>query len=520
VKRFARWAALGLLLSLLLLCGCQQVAYQPMDWQEAELPTPPESRMDAPNTDSVPVRTLDVELFMRSADGAMLMPVATTLRVDYTQDAAEVLMEQLLAANEEGLVNPVPAGTRLVSVEHTNNIVTVDLSIDAYNVDDAQDLLWMDTAITRTLGTLKNVDHVNLLIGGRKYSLDGLTMGAMPVQDANAALLWAQSRTEAEYFAQADGSYAIDRTAIAYYPAVSGGSLLPVAVQVRFSAENAVEMILNALAHLPGEVHGARAAFDAAPEFEQHTVVTEDGRRVIKINFTADFWSRILQKDAGTTCAAAALTLVSFIPEIDGVVFCADDMLITEYEIDGERFVPEMGILTRESLRSHIGAAIDLYYGSAEGNALSRVTRVLSPMVEHYPRMLLSMLMEGPDAGDDAVSAVPEGISTEDILGISLNDGVMQVNLSANFYRLCQPLGSDAERRLVYSIVNTLCNLDGVNAVQFFVEGGQAEVLSDSTYLRVPLLANPGLVIGDMPAETAAPEDNSTTAPTEEEETI
>ena len=506
MKRFARWAALGLLLSLLLLCGCQQVAYQPMDWQEAELPAPPETRMDAPNTDSVPVRTLDVELYMRSADGAMLMPVSTALRVDYTQDAAQVLMEQLLAAEEEGLVNPVPAGTRLLSVEHTNRTVTVDLSIDAYNVDGADDLLWMDTAIARTLGTLENVDYVNLLIGGRKYSLDGLTMGAMPVQSANATLLWAQSRTEAEYFAQTDGSYAIDRTAILYYPAVSGGNLLPVAAPVRFSAENAVEVLLESLTELPEGVHGVRAAFDVLPEFEQHTVVTEDGRRVIKIDFAEGSWSRIAQKDAGTTCAAAALTLISVVPEIDGVVFCADDMLITEYEIDGERFVPEMGVLTREGLRSRIGAAVDLYYGSPAGNALSRVTRVLSPMVEHYPRMLLGMLMEGPAAGDEAVSAIPEGISTEDVLGISLSDGVMQVNLSANFYRLCQPLSGDAERKLVYSIVNTLCNLDSVNAVQFFVEGGQAEVLSESMYLHVPLMANPGLVIGDQPEETAAPD--------------
>ena len=124
MKRLARWAALGLLLSLLLLCGCQRVAYQPVTWQEADLPAPPQYTMDAPNTDTVPMRTLNVELFMRSADGAMLMPVSAALRVDYTQDAAEMLIRRLLAAAEEGLVNPIPEGTRLLSVEHTNDVVT------------------------------------------------------------------------------------------------------------------------------------------------------------------------------------------------------------------------------------------------------------------------------------------------------------------------------------------------------------------------------------------------------------
>lgn len=513
MKKVARWAALGLLLSLLLLCGCQSPGYEAEPWQEAELPSPPVSSMDAPNTDSVPVRTLDVELFMRSADGAMLMPVAASLRVDYTQDAALVLMEQLLAASEEGLVNPIPAGTRLLSVEHTNDVVTVDLSIDAYNVDGVQDLLWMDAAIANTLGTLEDVETVNLLIGGRKYSLDGLTMGAMPVDEANATLLWAHSRTEVDYLNESESGFAMDRTAVLYYPAESGGNLLPVAVPVRYTGNDAADVLISALTALPEGVHGAHAAYETMPDYALNTVVTEDGRRVIKINFTADSWAKISQRKPGMTCAATAMTLIAFIPEIDGVVFCADDMLITEYDLDGEVFVPTTGILTRDGLRSRIGAAVDLYYASAQGDALTRVTRVLSPMVEHFPRMLLSMLMQGPAAGDDAINAIPEGISTEDVLGISLNGGVMQVNLSANFYRLCQPLDGDAERKLVYSIVNTLCNLDGVNAVQFFVEGGQAEMLSESIYLRVPLMANPGVVIGD-PAETPAPTD----IPAEEED--
>lgn len=520
MKRLARWAALGLLLSLLLLCGCQRVAYQPVDWQEADLPVPPQRGMDAPNTDTVPVRTLNVELFMRSADGAMLMPVAATLRVDYTQDAADVLMQHLLAAEEEGLVNPIPEGTRLLSVEHTNDVVTVDLSIDAYNVESAEDLLWMDTAIAKTLGTLEDVKYVNLLIGGRKYSLDGLSMGAMPVEDANATLLWAHSRTELDYLAQPESSFSLERTAVVYYPALTGGNLLPVAVPVRYTANNAVGAMLNTLMKLPEDTRGVRTAFDFVPQYSAHTVVTEDGRRVIKINFSADSWDAISRKDAGTTCAAVALSLISFIPEIDGVVFCADDMLITEYEIDGERLVPEMGILTRESLRSRIGAAVELYYACEEGDGLTRATRVLSPMVEHYPRMLLGMLLQGPAAGEEALSAVPAGISIEDVLGISLNDGVMHVNLSANFYRLCQPLSSGAERKLIYSIVNTLCHLDGVNAVQFFVEGAQAEKLSESIYLRVPLLANPGLVIGEKTVPTPVPTAESTPIPAEQEENV
>ena len=193
--------------------------------------------------------------------------------------------------------------------------------------------------------------------------------------------------------------------------------------------------------------------------------------------------------------------MVSFMPELDGVAFCAEGMLITEYSPAGEAYQPEMGILTRESLRSRIGMSVDLYFGSASGDGLKKVSRIVSPMVEHHPRMLLSMLMQAPTAADDAVSPVPEGITTEDVLGISLQGNVMQVNLSGNFYRLSQSLDGGAEQRLVYAIVNTLCNLDGVGAVQFFVEGAQVEVLSEQIYLMVPLMPNPGLAAADTQSE-------------------
>lgn len=504
MKHFARMAALGLLLSLLLLSGCAVQDFRAGEWQAAELPVPPEASMENPNTDSVPRRSLPVELYLRSADGAMLMPVSRTLETDYTDDAALALVQMLLSASEEGMVNPFPQGTRVLSVEATGSIVTVDLSIDAYNVSSAQELLWMDVALANTLGSLEDVEHVNMLIGGRKYSLDGLSMGAQDADNANVTLLWTHSRTELDYLEQGDSSLVLQRSAVAYYPSVADGNLLPVCVDVSYTQGGEADALIAALCVAPEGVHGVRAAYDGQPQYALNTVVTEDGRRVLKISFSAESWGQIEQMDPGMTCAATALTIVSFVPEIDGVVFCADDMLIMEFDLHGETIAPATGILTREILRSRVGSAVELYYAGTDSNQLTRVVRVLSPMVERYPRTLLSLLVQGPGASDLAQSAFPAGITTEDILGISLQDGVMQVNLSANFYRLCQTLDSDAERKLVYSIVNTLCGLDDVHAVQFYVEGEQAEVLSENIYLRVPLMPNPGLVYSPSVAEREA----------------
>lgn len=493
MKRFAFWPAMGLLLSLLLLSGCAMNERSADALQEVNLPEPPQMAMEVPNEDTVPVRRIDAELFLRSADGAMLIPVSQRLSIDYTQDPAFVLLEALLTVEEEGLVNPIPEGTRVLNLEHSGRLVTVDLSIDAYGVESAHDLLLMEAAIAGTLGSLEDIEHVNLLIGGRKYAFRDMSMGALSVSDADMTLLWARANAEADLFFGGDGSYSLSRNAVVYYPAFTGGSFLPVVVPVSCTAGAAADALIAALTELPEGLQGVRAAFTFPPEYSINTVVTEDGRRVMKITFSEDTWAAIPQEDRGMTCAATALTLVSFLPEVDGVVFCAGDMLITQFELAGETVSPNTGVVTRELLRSRIGTAVDLYYAAEDHAGLKRVTRVLSTMVEHYPRMLLSMLMEGPGSADGAVSAFPDGVTVDDISGFMMRGNVMQVNLSANFYRLCQALDATEERRLVYSMVNTLCCLDGVEAVQFFVEGEQADVLCDSIYIRVPLMPDAGM---------------------------
>ena len=72
--------------------------------------------------------------------------------------------------------------------------------------------------------------------------------------------------------------------------------------------------------------------------------------------------------------------------------------------------------------------------------------------------------------------------------------GYIAVNLSANFYRCCQTLDAQAERNLVYAMVNTLTELDGIKTVQFYIEGEVVDVLTQNIYIKAPLMRNPGLI--------------------------
>ena len=71
----------------------------------------------------------------------------------------------------------VPGDTRVISREVSGALVTVDLSIDARNVQSEQELLRMYLAIAGTLLELEGVEGVNVLIGGREEGLLGLPCG-------------------------------------------------------------------------------------------------------------------------------------------------------------------------------------------------------------------------------------------------------------------------------------------------------------------------------------------------------
>ena len=96
---------------------------------------------------------------------------------------------------------------------------------------------------------------------------------------------------------------------------------------------------------------------------------------------------------------------------------------------------------------------------------------------------------------------VPENVFAEDVLGIHIAGNIARVNLSANFYRCCQALDASAERSLVYCMVNTLCAMDNIRAVRFYVEGVSAETLAGSIYLRSPLMPHPGIVVEPVAGE-------------------
>ena len=85
---------------------------------------------------------------------------------------------------------------------------------------------------------------------------------------------------------------------------------------------------------------------------------------------------------------------------------------------------------------------------------------------EKLPEYVVDQLIQGPQT-PGMVSALPPGT---DRWEVTVDNGICAVDFNEDFYRN-RPSDEQAEQLVLLSVVNSLCELDGVNQVQFYVEG-------------------------------------------------
>jgi germination protein M len=132
-----------------------------------------------------------------------------------------------------------------------------------------------------------------------------------------------------------------------------------------------------------------------------------------------------------------------------------------------------VGSMTKDSFLENPGiqintskqASLTLYFASGDGRSLVKETREV-----HYStnisveKLVMEQLIEGPKK-QDATATIP--VETK-IITLSVMDGVCYVNLDNNFQNQNQEI---TEEVVLYSIVNSLTELSGVNKVQISING-------------------------------------------------
>lgn len=121
-----------------------------------------------------------------------------------------------------------------------------------------------------------------------------------------------------------------------------------------------------------------------------------------------------------------------------------------------------------------LALGVDLWYLKPDGQTLGVERRQIVKTVDQtLVQAVLAAWAEGPE--DDLKACLPEG---SQIREVTLQDGVCTVDLSPEYIHGL-PQNETTAALMVYAMVNTLCEVDGVEAVQLYIDGEPAPAVGD-----------------------------------------
>lgn len=465
---------------------------------------------EAPVGDSQSPRSSSAVLYVPSEDGTRLNTVVRTVTIEPGQTKQEAIMMSLLSLVEESNFHagsePIRLSTVSNAVETTRDLVTVNLFRSARSLS-AQQQFALRMAIVNTLTELPDTNYVNILVDGRDIGIDAeetVPTGVLSRYPGNdVTLYWTRLETQ-----RASTQGELQRTVALYFVSDDGNYLLGEVRNMVFAERGPAafaKLILAEMAKGSTRISSARTLvpgqefFQSDPQIRQ----TDDGM-YLELHFnpqTEDF----LASRGGTYAmmlSSICYTLTGFIPMLEGVVAYVDGEMITQMTLmNGDEWAMQSGQITRESVMTLAADVCTLYYPLANGVRLYASTRPIAQRLRNQPRALMRELLEPPRSALLG-RAIPEGVTDADIIGLRIQEDTALINVSAAFGAACQGMSRVQERNMIYAIVNTLTEIEGVSRVRFFIEGEQSQ-LAGHLFIGGEFMRHPGLVYSGQLEATA-----------------
>jgi len=488
-NRHKRAAALALSLILaFLMTGCGRIfdTVTPSDgFSYVTLPKPEGENSIAPAGDEKNTEISRPGIFYAAPDGSIL----SGTRVIYTtaqEDVSRRLAEEVLKTPTTGAIPVAPKDTRVIYTESAADHAAV--CIQPSEALSENEKLLLISALTKTIFRNTSVTGVSLLLCDRAVTLGALPAGVVTKSTDLTAIM-------NEPAAAQDGAYT--RTAALYLPSKDRLHVQPLSENISVSSNDPARSLLTALSRNLSDASANRLNLNPETAFEKASDYTSasDGSRVLNLYLTESAFSSLAsaQHSFDQAIASITLTLTTFLPQTDGVSIHFPSGMVTEAGTGtfGHISAPD-GILRRSHFSHLIGTPVTVYYAN-EAGTLSPETRVCPVSDAMSVRTRIGYLLEEPHSPENR-KALPAGIRQTDFIGIRVSDGVAHINLSGELYRSCQAFTEEEEKLFIYSIVNTVSELDSVTGVRFYVEDETVSVLTQYIHLETVLIKNPGLV--------------------------
>ncbi len=502
-----------LILLLLSLCLALSACAAPPEIQAVYEELPPADNPYAAPTGDLGLRYTDsVALYLPNRDGQRLIAQYEEVQLRYDEHPARAILEKLLTRPTTDDVRALNAGTGAVlslykenPVEISGGICTVNLATSALQLSYSS-LYTVCLSIAATMSELPDIHAVNVLIAGQSIAMD--ITGCLPLGTISAIpgeelpVLWEQMDARRPPLGEDPSNTPVNATATLYFPLSDGSGMMPETRTMSFPGQHPRQLALELVGALSAGAQYISGAADM-PNLNSllnvDPIVTdlEDGGRMLTLRFNPGLEDKLRQYDLDLALYLGCVhrTMTTFIPSISSVrMFVGDTLLTSLYSrLHGSQLFPD-GIMQRLHFDGYVMQQITLYF--ARENQLSTVLRAVPQTEARSLHTLMEALAAGPTAAEEAqgyTSTLPAGLSAESILGLSMQEDTLLVNLSADFTQAISAQEMN-ETLLCYSLVNTLCDAVNASRIRFYFEGDMAGSLSGNLYWGGEFLRNPGLI--------------------------
>lgn len=252
-----------------------------------------------------------------------------------------------------------------------------------------------------------------------------------------------------------------------YYLDIDYTGIVP--VEYEMQAQDANGQILEALDMLGTETKNVKYTKTIPADVTVEDYLLDQG--TLSVYFNVEY--KELETFTEVMVRSAIVKTLIQIPGVEAVVFFVAGNPLQDSAghlvgaMDQNFFVDDFG----QETESLLSATLVLYYASADGQSLVREEKeVYYSSNVPMERLVLDYLMKKPDT-DGAQSVFP---SNTKVLSVSVTDGVCYVSLDSTFLN---QTGNIAENVAIYSIVNSLTELDQVGKVQITFSGKDNQMI-------------------------------------------
>lgn len=200
---------------------------------------------------------------------------------------------------------------------------------------------------------------------------------------------------------------------------------------------------------------------------------------------------------------AAIVKTLCQVEGVDYVEFFVEDQPLM---IRGE----SIGLMSSDSFILDFGGEqaeqskqVTLYFADEGGQRLRTFSaKVTYNAARPLAQMLVQKLIDGPDSIPQAdTSHIRAAVPSDTVLNsTTIRNKVCYVDLSREFTKMVSGVSSDV---VIYSVVNTLCELPNVNKVQFMIDGKPQDKYGEMGNFYLPFERNLDLLMGGTEENTA-----------------